>query len=88
MSALSALQKTRQKYAKCAKPIKIKEIGIQGVRPLKEEEKATYESRESAETFLANLTALPDKKEKSAVELRRYYCMWAKFDDLVKSKIC
>jgi hypothetical protein len=59
---------------------KIKEIGIQGVRPLREEEKATYENRESAEAFLANLTALPDKNDKSAVELRRYYCMWAKFN--------
>ena len=62
---------------------KIKEIGIQGVRPLNIEEKAAYENRESAEAFLANLTALPDKKDKSAAELRRYYCMWAKFNGAI-----
>ncbi len=61
----------------------IKEIGIQGVRPLNEEETATYKSRESAEAFLANLTALPDKKDKSAAELRRYYRMWAKFNGAI-----
>ncbi len=62
---------------------KIKEIGIQGVRPLNEEETATYKSRESAEAFLTNLTALPDKKDKSAAELKKYYCMWAKFNGVI-----
>ena len=66
---------------------KIKRIGIQGVRPLSEEETATYENKESTEAFLANLTALPDKKEKSTAGLRKYYCTWAKLNGAIVTEI-
>jgi hypothetical protein len=55
---------------------KIKEIGIQGVRPLNEDELAIYRRRDFAEAYLADLTALPDGNEKAVQELKAYYCLW------------
>lgn len=66
---------------------KIKEIGIQGVRPLYEEEVAAYETKESVEAFLGNLIAPPDEKKKSAAELRKYFCTWAKLHGAIVPEI-
>lgn len=55
---------------------KIREIGIQGVRPLSKEEVAVYELGETVEAYLGNLTGLPDEKDRAVSDLRRYYCAW------------
>jgi hypothetical protein len=66
---------------------KIKEIGIQGVRPLREEEAAIFEKKESAEAFLGNLTTLPDETEKAAAELKKYHCTWAELNGAIVPEI-
>lgn len=57
---------------------KIEEIGIQGVRPLTEEEVSIYESGETIEAYLSSLTSLPHKKDKPVSDLRRYYSAWCR----------
>jgi len=66
---------------------RIREIGIEGVRPLFREELAIFAKKEAAETFLGNLKSLPDEKEKSVSELRRYYCTWLKLKGEIVEEI-
>jgi hypothetical protein len=57
---------------------KIKEIGMQGVRPLSEEEAAVYKLGETAEAYLGSLTHLPDARDRKVFDLRKYYCAWCR----------
>ncbi len=66
---------------------KIKEIGIQGVRPINQGEAAIFGKKESVEAFLGNLTALPNEKENPVSELRKYYCSWLKLNGVMAPEI-
>ncbi len=66
---------------------KIKEIGIQGVRPINQEEAVVFGRAESVEAFLGNLAALPDEKDNSVSELRKYYCSWLKVNGVIAPEI-
>lgn len=66
---------------------RIEEIGIQGIRPLSEEEMAIFEKGASAQAFLGNLTTLPDRKEQSVSELIDYYCTWLRLNAAIASDI-
>ncbi len=66
---------------------KLKELGIQGVRPLNQEETAIFEKEVSVEAFLGSLASLPDEKEKSVSELRKYYCCWLKLNGAIAQEI-
>jgi hypothetical protein len=65
----------------------LKEIGIQGVKPLTKEEAAFFEKGAAAEAYLATLTSLPDENEKDVLMLRQYYCPWCRFNELFVREI-
>ncbi len=66
---------------------KIKEIGIQGVHPANQEELAIFGKEESVQAYLGNLTTLPDEKEKSVSELKKYYCSWLRLNGAIAPEI-
>jgi len=66
---------------------KLKEIGIQGVRPLTQEEAATFQKEATAEDYLAVLTSLTDKNEKDVRILREYFCTWCQFNGHIVREI-
>jgi len=65
----------------------IREIGIQGVRPLSQEEVLVYEKKDVAEKYLGTLTALPDDTQKDVGVLREYYCAWCRNNGVISDKI-
>ncbi len=66
---------------------KIKEIGIQGISLLSEEEAEIYEKEGSAEAFLGNLTTLPDESENPVSGLRKFYCTWLRLNGAIAQEI-
>jgi len=67
---------------------KLREIGIQGVRPLTQEETAIFQKEAAAEAYLATLTSLTDKNEKDVRMLRQYFCTWCQFNGHIVREIC
>jgi hypothetical protein len=65
----------------------LREIGIQGVRPLSREESMVYEKKDIAETYLHALTSLPDDTHKDAGVLREYYCTWSMNNGVIAEEI-
>jgi hypothetical protein len=53
-----------------------RELGIQGVRPLRPDEQAALSGRDTAETALAQLAREGRADGPEAAEVRRYYCAW------------
>jgi hypothetical protein len=66
---------------------RIREIGIQGVRPLTSGERAVYEQAASAESALARLTAVPDEEAKDTLLVRGYYCAWIGHNGTVANEL-
>ncbi len=66
---------------------KLKEIGIQGVKPLTKEEAAFFEKEAAAEAYLATLTSLPDENEKDVRMVRQYFCAWFQFNGHIVREI-
>ena len=66
---------------------KLREIGIQGVRPLTQEEAAIFQKKAAAEAYLATLTSLTDKIEKDVRMLRQYFCTWWQFNSHIVKEI-
>ena len=66
---------------------KLREIGIQGVRPLTPEEMAIFQKEASAEAYLATVTSLTDTNEKDLRMLRDYFCMWCQFNGHIVREI-
>jgi hypothetical protein len=66
---------------------KIREIGIQGERPLSRKETVVYNKKESVEAFLGNLTSMPDKTKMGVKELKEYYGTWFKLNDVIAEEI-
>jgi len=56
---------------------RLREIGIQGFRPITAEEKAIYDQAGSVERFLSGLTSIPEESAAETQLLRTYYCTWA-----------
>ena len=59
---------------------RLREIGIQGVRPLTQEGAAIFQKEAAAEAYLATLTSLNDKNEKDFRMLQQYFCTWCQFN--------
>jgi hypothetical protein len=66
---------------------KLREIGIQGVRPLSREETLVYEKKDVAETYLGVLASLPDDIQKDVGVLREYYCTWCRHNGVISEEI-
>lgn len=66
---------------------KLREIGIQGVRPLTPEEVAIFQKEAAAEAYLATLTSLTDKNDKDVGVLRQYFCTWCQFNGHIVREI-
>jgi hypothetical protein len=66
---------------------RIREIGIQGVRPLTSGELAVYDQAAAAELALARLTAVPDEEAQETLLLREYYCAWIGHNETVANEI-
>ena len=66
---------------------KLRELGIQGVRPLTQEETAIFQKEAVAEAYLATLTSLTDKNEKDVRMLRQYFCTWCQFNGHIVREI-
>jgi len=66
---------------------KLREIGIQGVRPLAQEEAVIFQKEAAAEAYLATLTSLTDQNEKDVHMLRQYFCTWCQFNGHVVREI-
>jgi len=54
----------------------VREIGIQGVRPLSGKELAVYENGAMAESVLESLERLPGENDPGTSALREYYRTW------------
>ena len=63
------------------------EIGIQGVRPLTQEESSVYEMKETAEGCLRGLTLLPADTDRNVRSLREYYCSWLGHNGVAAAEI-
>jgi len=68
-------------------PHELREIGIQGVRPLSREESMVYEKKDAAETYLRSLASLPDDTHKDVGVLREYYCTWYRHNGAIAEEI-
>jgi len=66
---------------------KLREIGIQGVRPLTHEEAAIFQKEATAEGYLATLTSLPDENGKALSMLRQYFCTWCQLNGHIVREI-
>lgn len=55
----------------------ISEIGLQGVRPLTEEEASVYALEPQIEAYLQSSDSVPQDTTKEAELLRSYYCAWS-----------
>ena len=65
----------------------IREIGIQGVRPITKEEMAIYEKGGMAESCLQALAGLPDESDPGASLLRNYYRTWCGHNGVIVGEI-
>jgi len=65
----------------------IREIGIQGVRPMTKEEMAVYEKCSAAESFLESLAGLPDEDDPVMRPLRDYYLTWCGHNGVIRQEI-
>jgi hypothetical protein len=53
-----------------------RELGVQGVRPLRPEERQALATRDAAEGALAQMASEGRAEGAEAAEVRRYYCAW------------
>ena len=65
----------------------IKQIGIQGVRPLSKKETAVYNRKEPVEARLGRLTNTPDETGTDVQEIREYYCTWFELNGVIAEEI-
>ena len=66
---------------------KLREIGIQGVRPLTQEEVAIFKKKTAAQAYLATLTSLTDENEEAVRMLQQYFCKWCQFNGGIVAEI-
>ena len=66
---------------------RLREIGIQGVRPISADDKVIYDQAESVERLLATLNAAPEESAAERRQLRAYYCAWAGHNGTVVAEI-
>jgi len=65
----------------------IREIGIQGVRPVTKEEMAIYEKSGIAESGLRALVGMPYESDPGTPPLRNYYRAWCGHNGVIVSEI-
>jgi hypothetical protein len=65
----------------------LKEAGVQGVRPLLQQEIAVYQTAKVAEAKLLLLSRTSSLKSDAAPTIRRYYCRWSKDNGVAVGQI-
>jgi hypothetical protein len=65
----------------------VREIGIQGVRPLSVKELAIYENGAMAESFVESLNRLPGENDPGTPALREYYRTWCGHNGVIQQEI-
>jgi hypothetical protein len=65
----------------------IREIGIQGVRPLTQKETTIYKRKEAVQAFLGSLAGMPDETAMGVKEIRTYYCTWFGLNGVIAGEI-
>lgn len=65
----------------------IREIGIQGVRPITKEEMAVYEKRGAVESSLESLAGLPDENDPVMGSLRDSYRTWCGHNGVIMQEL-
>jgi hypothetical protein len=65
----------------------IREIGIQGVRPVSSGEALIFLNQEAAETFLETLAVLPGESQAGARLIREYYCLWCGHNGVIAEEL-
>ena len=66
---------------------KMREIGIQGVRPLTLEETAILQKEAAVGVCLTSITSLNDTNEKDLRMLHDYFCTWCQFNGHIVREI-
>lgn len=66
---------------------KIIKVGIQGVRPLRQEEKEVYDLEGTVKAYISELKAPPDESDPGAKQLRRFYCTWISHNGVLAEQI-
>jgi hypothetical protein len=65
----------------------VREIGVQGVRPLQREEVLVYEQQEAFEPYLETLAGIPGENDKGARLLREYYTLWRSHNGVIAEEL-
>ena len=65
----------------------VKELGIQGVRPISADELAKSGGWEPIETVLGKLMAHPDEADRTRERLSAYYCFWSRNNGVISEAI-